>query len=148
MSDKVQRCDSKQKLWSEGSEVKSQDCCVLTVWTWDLRLACALQHYTPGSLSEWKGSGQEHKALSIHSAWHRASAPQIKDIITTTVTHSPHVIITFTPNCLGASIKNNLASNLIELLKRLGTQIYLILINYGKMAFSSSSFRNSFVCLF
>lgn len=36
MLDEVQRCGSKQRLWSQGPEAISQACCVLAVHAWIL----------------------------------------------------------------------------------------------------------------
>lgn len=122
MWDEVQRCGSEHRLWSQGPEAKSQVGCVLAVHTWtpgqDFLCVCALQHTTLGSLWEWKRV-RVRMERGEHSAWHRASAQWMKG----NCRHRHHGII-FTPNCLDNSTRSHLASGLIELLNRFGTQTH------------------------
>lgn len=146
MSDKGQRCDSKQRLWSRGpwGQISGLLCPLwVCLGSW-VGLCHTTQH-------TWLIVRMESVRARMQHTEHTQCLAQIERSTNKRHHlhhHPPHVIITFTPNCLDVSVKHNLASNLIELLNRLATQTYLILVNYGKMGFSSCSFRNSFVCWF
>ena len=53
MSDEVQRCASKQRLWSQGPEATSQACCVLAVHAWILGQGFCVYVCLPYTQNPW-----------------------------------------------------------------------------------------------
>lgn len=131
MWDEALRRRSERRLWSQGPQAKSQVGCVLALhaWTPGQDFLCVYVPYSTQLLARFeneKGSGREWKRAE-HRAWHREGAQWMKGNCRHHH-HRRHSVI-FTPNCSDRSIRGNLASSLIELSKRFGTQTHPSLLS-------------------